>query len=237
MDCIGYLENEVRTRAKTEIVGLAEAYSAGTIPGGGHYSIPRDVFCLVDHLGEVSNGVSGSTNRAIAFIRDYFPVEYHAYAELLIAMWRHGTVHSYRPNSVRASIAGSPAPVEVQWLSSNHDRARERGAHLLIYPVEGKPDTVKLVVNTVQLAHDFLGAIGRLIEVVRRDANLKAECDRRLTGLLSARDHTDFSGEKHQEAIRDEVGAAWRSRDGLISPTGNILKQHAMENVTASAAQ
>jgi hypothetical protein len=237
MNSIDYLENEIRPRVQNEIVGLAEAYSAGTIPGGGHYSIPREVFCLVDHLGQLSNDTSGSTIRAITFIKAYFPIEYHTYAELLIAMWRHGTVHSYGPNSVRATISGSSVPVEIQWLSANHDLPRERGAHLLVYPVEGQQYTAKLVVNTVQLAHDFLAAINHLVDAVRRDASLKRECDRRLTALNAVKDCTSFAGKTHQDAIRAEVRAAWRSRDGLISLAGTIRKRHANEKSPAIAAQ
>ena len=55
MDILRYLEAHLRPLVDTELVKLAEHFHR-QINGRGHFSIPREVFCYVDHLGELAVG-------------------------------------------------------------------------------------------------------------------------------------------------------------------------------------
>jgi hypothetical protein len=220
----------------TEVVKLAEHYAAGWIEGRGHFSVPREVFCYVDHLGELAFG-GPSTARAVRFIREFFPSRYHTWAELLYAMWRHGTVHAHKPYSYRAPLPGSMTVVEVRWLSANHNRPRERSVHLLVFPIDGHPNAVSLVVNTCQLAHDLLLAIDSFIGRLRSDPELKADCDKRLAALAPIRDHTSVDSKTRQQTIAKEIESVWASRGGLIDETGNIIAPHPKEYGSEVPAQ
>ena len=229
MDSIQYLQTHLRRLVDVELVKLAEGYAAGSIAGRGHFSIPREAFCYIDYLGEIASGDSGSTKRAVSFIRRFFPPAYSDYAELLCAMWRHGTVHAHRPYSVRAPLPQSSTSVEVRWLSANHNRPRERGVHLLPFPIDGRQDAVYLVMNTVQFANDLLSAIDSFIDELRNDIKLKVECDKRLAMLDAVRDYTFFRGCGHQQAIATEIAKAWAARGGLISEAGSVMTAHPKE--------
>ena len=79
----------------------------------GFFSVPREVFCYVDFLGHIAFG-KDNTESAVAFIRSYFPPVYHDCAVLIYSMWRHGTVHEYKPKAFYASFPGqSPRRINV----------------------------------------------------------------------------------------------------------------------------
>jgi len=232
MDILRYLEVRLQPLVDTELVRLAEHYAAGKIEGSGHFSIPREVFCYVDHLGELAVGGTSSTARAVRFIRDFFPVRYHDWAELVYAMWRHGTVHAHKPYSYRAPLPGSTTVVEVQWLSTNHNRPRERGVHLLAFPIHGHPNAVYLVMNVCQLAHDLLSAIDSLMTRLRSDPRLKSDCQNRLNALTRIQDHTSIQGTNRQRIVAQEIARVWASRGGMIDATGNVTTPHPEEHET-----
>lgn len=231
MDVNQHLENGIRILVRFEIVGLAKAYAAGRVAGTGHFSTPREVFCYVDHLGYLAFG-GASTDRAIKYLREFFPQSYHDLAGLLVAMWRHGTVHNLLPVSYRDSVEGSSKIIQVQWLSANHDRTREKGAHLLSFPIHGKSDAICLVLNTQQLAEDLLSSIDMFVNRLNGDSSMQTAANRRLADLLAPQGRSSIQG----RMLREEVGAGmetvWAARGGLISETGNIIDPHpSQENI------
>ena len=153
VDPIDYLDNEIRISIENDIRDVALYHARRRkIKKAGHFGIPRNVFCFVDHLGSLAYGAS-STENAVKFIREFFPVRYHNFAALLYAMWRHGTVHEYKPKSFCASCAG--ADITVRWLSTNHNRKKERAQNMLPFPMEGKSGTVYLKGDFVQKLRFF----------------------------------------------------------------------------------
>ena len=232
MDILRYLEAHLRPLVDTELVKLAEHYASGTINGRGHFRIPREVFCYVDHLGELAVGGPSSTARAVRFIRDFFPMRYHDWAELVYAMWRHGTVHAHKPFSYRAPLPGSTTVVDVQWLSANHNPPRERGVHLLAFPIDGRPNAVYLVMNTCQLAYDLLFAIDSFMTRLRSDPRRKSDCQNRLDALAPIREHTSIQGSNRRQIVAQEIATVWEASGGLIDATGNVTKPHPKEHET-----
>jgi hypothetical protein len=229
MDVIEYLEGQVRTLVTQEIVELAEQYAAGRIAGTGHFSIPREVFCYVDHLGDLAFGGQPPTIRAISYLREYFPPDYADVAGLLVAMWRHGTVHNLLPRSYKDSVGDPPKALHVRWLSANHDQSRERGAHLLFYPIKGQPGSAYLVMNTPQLAEDLLSSINSFLERLPGDPQLKADADARLRSLRAPQNLASIEGKRHMEMVSKELAKSLDTQGGLISEAGIILKPHPKE--------
>lgn len=85
-------------------------------PKGGYFGVPRAVLSYVDFLGALYGGYHGETSgshrliattqKAESFIEEVFGEVDQVYREngkLLYRMYRHGTVHLYRPNILRRS--------------------------------------------------------------------------------------------------------------------------------------
>ncbi len=142
-DLIKYLQNDIKKSLKIDILDVAKFHSRRKEKGGGHHSVSRDVFCYVDHLGYIRYG-GNSTERAVKFIREYFPANYKPYTELIHAMWRHGTVHNVKPYACKANLPNTSTDIEVHWLSTNHNRKVERNQHLMFYEMEDEPNKAYL---------------------------------------------------------------------------------------------
>lgn len=82
-------------------------------PEGGYFGVPRSVLSYADFLGALYGGYKGEPNakrrriatpeKAKQFIRDIFgdiDESYRDYGDILYEMFRHGTVHLYRPNTL-----------------------------------------------------------------------------------------------------------------------------------------
>lgn len=87
-------------------------------PQGGYFGVPRSVLSYVDYLGALYCGYTGvvrrnrgvsirqiaTSRKAERFIEDVLgniDVAYRHNGKLLYRMYRHGTVHLYRPNILR----------------------------------------------------------------------------------------------------------------------------------------
>jgi hypothetical protein len=168
-EAVDYLLTEIRPTLVAEVVDVAlelgseDAHRADL----GHFSVPRDVFAYVDHLGQIAYG-GRPTKRSVRFLREFFPPQYDDLADLLYAMWRHGVVHSYEPISYSAPLGDGE--VAVYWVSTNHASDAVRKHHLLPYAIEGLDDVAALVVNTCQLACDLRDALDTFIERLRGTA-------------------------------------------------------------------
>lgn len=223
-DVVGYIE-QVRLSAESHIVKVARYHARDHKANHGNFSTPRQVFCYVDHLGFIAYG-GNSTARSVRFIRECFPSRYERFAELLYAMWRHGTVHQLKPYSYKGPLADDTGEVvEVRWLSTNHNRKVERTQHMLVFPVPNASDAVYLVVNGCQLADDLVVAIDAFAQQVQSGGIDVDSCSRRVAALGEARDYTDV-GRSIAVAVRDQIRLAWQVRGGRLDDKLNVIEAH-----------
>lgn len=227
MDPVTYLEDEVKRSIMMDVVRVARYHARRHREDTGHFSTPRQVFCYVDHLGYLACGDIGSTERSVRFIRDFFPPYYADYAELLHAMWRHGTIHQLKPQAYRAPLTdGAQRRIRVRWLSSNHNRRRERGQHMLLFPMEGKRNDVYLVVNSCQLADDLVSAVDAFIAHLHTNAKDRKECAKRITALGRPQDYDHMARKPVAAARLAEIRQSWRAKAGMLSREGHIIEWH-----------
>jgi hypothetical protein len=223
---IRYLEDEVLASAVGDVVEVARYHARHHCRDNGHFSTPRQVFCYADHLGYLTFGGSDSTARSVKFIKRFFPPTYKPFAELLVAMWRHGTVHQIKPYSYRAPLAdGDAVEVVVRWLSTNHNRKRERAQHLLVFPMERKTGTVYLVMNSCQLADDLVTAINGLIDALRSGEVDFSTCASRVSALDEPRSYRD-AGKSMADSVMRQIRRAWEQQGGMLDASGAVITRH-----------
>lgn len=221
---LSHLRDAVRPFVVQEVVNTALTYGSDDAHSQdlGHFSIPREVFSVVDHLGSLVSS-EGSTRRSVAFIHAYFPDTYKQTAHLLLAMWRHGVVHAWQPYSYRADLDGTS--VTVRWLSSNHDRAAERGNHLLTFKHSSEPNTMILVVNTCELAQDLLTAVDAFIAALEGEPELDSKCAQRLAESLAVHGLDFVQGARIRESVENQMRLSWHAAAGLIQD-GHVVQPH-----------
>lgn len=105
-----YFEDDLKVSIKNDIWPIVQA----DMPQGGYFGVPRSVLSYVDFLGALYGGYSGEKDRserrriaipekAKKFMRDILKEVDDLYEQngvLLYEMYRHGTVHLYRPHSL-----------------------------------------------------------------------------------------------------------------------------------------
>lgn len=102
---------DLKTSAGTDILPIVNLNK----PEGGYLGVPRSILSYVDYLGALYCGYKGetigkdkrrniaTTTKAKKFIKDIFGEiyePYRKYGEIMYEMYRHGTVHLYRPNTL-----------------------------------------------------------------------------------------------------------------------------------------
>lgn len=211
---------DVRRSIETDVINVAHYHShpCRRDKSGGHFSVPRDVFCYVDHLGYLAYGNRGSTVRAVKFMKDYFPSKYKNVADTVYAMWRHGTVHQYEPKLFM--VSNSP-DIVIKWVSTNHNRTKERQQHLLPFRMNGKDDTVYLVVNICQLADDLLQALNDFENDLVKNTVRIGLCSQYLETIRKP-EEIDHNKQKLSAQIKD----LYKKRGGLLDNKGNIIKEY-----------
>jgi hypothetical protein len=127
--------------------------------------------------------------------------------------------------------------VDVLWLSTTHDRPRERGLHLLALPIKGRPNSVYLVVNNPQLGDDLIEAIHSFAHRLAGDASLKTGCDTRVAAMGTPQPLSNVKNPDRRRAIADGMTKAWNERGGLIDEVGNVLNHHPKEASSQMSAQ
>ena len=227
MDSIKYLK-EIRNSIIKDIRDVAYYHARRhKQKNAGHFSIPREVFSIVDHLGFLAYGDSGSTARAVKFIKEFFPDRYFELAELVYAMWRQGTIHQFKPISYHASsINGIPQKVIVKWVSTNHNRKKERQQNMLCFPMEGKKNTVYIVINVCQLSDDLLIALDNFIQQLKKNKKWEKECQNRIKEMLSLHDLNTISGKNRIKVIEKEIKSRWPKKGGILDQKLNVIKKH-----------
>ncbi len=227
---ISFLKIVVRETIQHDVIDVAKYH--GEV-GGGFFGIPRQVFCVVDFLGGVAyNNIKGepkltSTRKAVRFINDFFPMHYRPYSNLMVAMWRHGTVHSFCPFTYY-TMSGNKKTT-VTWSSNNSSEDWNRAVNIRLLDTE-TDGTVRMAVNIIQLATDLLIAFDKLIERMETKAAFGRACIRRINCLLAPVNcmmprivkrkrgkgtRNRNTGHKTLEAIRDQILKAARSTDGI----------------------
>jgi hypothetical protein len=226
-DALSYLKSEIRASIVKDVIDVAVYHARRQrVKDGGHFSIPRQVFCYVDHLGHIAYG-GNSTARAVRFIKEFFPARYRDFAELAHSMWRHGTVHQYKPICYHASFcASSPKIIVVKWISSNHDRKKERNQNMLPFPMEGEGNVVCIVMNTCQLADDLLIAVDEFITRLKRNSSWKRECGKRIEAICGVHDYTEIRGVNMPSLVKSQMKLAWNKKGGLLDKKYNVVRVH-----------
>lgn len=123
---------ELKRSAETDIKPIINIGS----PEGGFFGVTRSVMSYIDYLGALYGGYNGSvdkrgrriianTQKATTFIKDilgqlYEP--YSLYGELMYEMYRHGTVHLYRPHTLK-----NPKGEVLEWLTYKGGDSERKG--------------------------------------------------------------------------------------------------------------
>ncbi|HMB92633.1 MAG TPA: hypothetical protein VKP65_17400 [Rhodothermales bacterium] len=170
------LESRSSRSIITDVVEIAKYHSIHGGTNAGWFSIPRQVFCFVDFLGSIAynskkNEGLASTRKAVRFIKDFFPRHYKPYAGLLVALWRHGTVHHFTP-SVYFAMNGRQKVI-VEWTSNRSNTEKQRIVNMKTFDVEGRKDVIILAVNTCQLADDLLSAFDLFLEKIEKPSHFR----------------------------------------------------------------
>ncbi len=225
MDTFKYLENEIRKSIKNDIRDVAKYHSRRRkINAAGHFSIPRSVFCYIDHLGYIAFGNNSSTNRSIKFIKEFFPKNYHQFSELIYSMWRHGTVHQYKAISYYATYPNNtPDKINVKWMSTIHNRKKERKLNLCFIPMQGEKNTVYIVINNCQLVDDLLTALDKFVEKLRNNNSWESQCLKRIQSINEVQNLSTIKGNIVAQAVKEQIMLAWNLKDGLLDNNGNII--------------
>lgn len=226
MNSIEYLSKKIRNSIINDIRDVAHYHSrVRNKKSAGHFSVPRSIFSFLDHLGYIAFGDDGSTKRAVKFIRDFFPKKYSDFAELIYAMWRHGVIHQYRPISYKIQLNDdSSKTINVKWVSTIHNRKKERQLNLLTFPMEGNEDSVFIVINNCQFVDDLLIALDNLLEKLKGNKQFENECTKRIENLMIVEDYKQARG--ISESVKNQIIKAWNNMDGLLNKNANLVKLH-----------
>lgn len=106
-DIMIYLQTDLDTSIQNDVYPVLQADKRE----GGYFAVPRLVLCYIDFLGALYCGFSGTnvnkiatTAKAKKFIRDVMSrvdPAYGTHGDLLVEVYRHGTVHLYSPISLK----------------------------------------------------------------------------------------------------------------------------------------
>jgi len=228
---IKHLDENIRNSIINDVRDIAYYHGRLKKKASGFFSIPRHVFCYADYLGYIAfghkhqNGIPESTRCAVDFIKKYFPVNYHGFAEIIYSMWRLGTVHSYEPYSYFAGYPTSkPRKITIKWLSNNESKKSSRKNHLKFFSMKNKRASIYLYVNNCQLVDDLLTALDNLLKTLAKDAKLKRECEKRLNEYGAPRDYTSIASKILKNAIPNQIVLAWKNRQKTkINEKGEII--------------
>jgi hypothetical protein len=218
---ISYLKNAIRGSIISDVVNIAKFHSIKGGNNAGWFGIPRLVFCYVDYLGAIvynnQRGEEGaSTRKAVRFIREYFPKEYNQYADLLIAIWRHGTVHNFTP-FVFYVIRGNKKII-LRWTSNRSSKPRNRKVNMKTFKRKGSDNEIYVSVNICQLADDLLLSVDKLINKMQNNESFRNGCIRRLNNSLKMKNCMSLKkiGREKKEILRDQILLAKDSCAGIL---------------------
>jgi len=220
---IDYIKTGVRGSIITDIVQVAKYHSEHGGTNAGWFSVPRQVFCMVDFLGSISYNNDprrreggASTRKAVKFIKEFFPKHYKPYANLLVALWRHGTVHNFVP-SVYFVMQGNRKTI-VKLTSNRSNEEHNRIVNMKTFNKKGATDTIYLSINICQLGDDLLNAFDKFVQKIDKNSSFKNGCLRRLKRTLSMRNCMTLSrtGKADKDELRNQILLAKDTTKGEI---------------------
>ncbi len=223
----------VRGSVISDVVEVAKLHSRRGGTNAGWFAIPREVFCFVDFLGSIAyNNIrqrrehGASTRKAVRFVKEFFPVPYRRYANLLIAIWRHGTVHHFTPFVYYATENNKK--VVLEWSSNRSDAQHNREVNMRTSRKEGSDDVICLSINTCQLADDLLTALDKFVEKMEKNHSFKNGCLRRLRRSLEKRNcmSLEKASRVHRNEIRKQILLARDSAEGTMGTNGQVRWNH-----------
>ena len=228
---ISYLKGCIRGSIVSDVINVAKLHSLCGGTCAGWFGIPRQVFCYVDFLGSIAynnipsfNEDGASTRKAVRFIKEFFPKCYRSYANLLIAMWRHGTVHNFKP-FVFYTVKGNKK-LFVEWTSNRSDAQHNRVVNMCTYKKKGCDYVIILSVNICQLADDLLYAFDLFVDKMETNQSFMNGCIRRLKRSLEVRNCMSLKkiGKKQKDEIRKQILHARDSTDNqyVLNDNGQL---------------
>lgn len=185
---INYL-SKVRGSIISDIVQVAKYHSEKGGTSAGWFSIPRQVFCIIDFLGSIAYNNDpqrredgASTRKSVKFIKEFFPQHYKPYANLIVAIWRHGTVHNFIPSTY--FVMQGNRKTKIEWTSNRSNEIHNRVVNMKTFDKKGATDTIYLSINICQLGDDLLNAFDKFIKKIDNKLSFKSGCLRRLKRTL-----------------------------------------------------
>ena len=217
---LSYLTISVRETIVTDVVEIAKYHSIHRRMNEGSFGIPRQVFCYVDFLGSIAYGNQGeeeaSTWKGVRFIEEFFPSHYRPYANLIVALWRHGTVHHFVP-FVYYAMSGTQK-VLIGWSSNSSNDESDRKVNMKIINKQGNKNILYLAVNICQLADDLLIAFDKFVDMIEKDPSFENECLRRLQRVMEPKNCMTLKkvGIRTKEKLRSQIFLAKCSTEGEL---------------------
>lgn len=207
--------------AIADLIASANFYKNLGGKTAGWFSIPREIFCITDFLASIAynnkgNESGASTRKSVRFLKEFFPKEYKPFANLVIAIWRHGTVHSFFP-SVYFVMRGKNKII-VKWTSNRSDEKHNRIVNMNTFDKEGESNTVILSVNIFQLADDLLFAFDKFKNKLEKKPQFMNGCARRINNVLKMKNCESLNriGKSEKQILKDQIVRAKKSTKGII---------------------
>lgn len=168
------------------------------------------------------NEDGASTRKGIRFIKEFFPKPYRRYANMLIAMWRHGTVHNFTPFEIY-TMKGNKK-ILVKWTSNRNDEQHNRDVNMRIFDKKGNNDSIYLSLNICQLADDLLYAFDKFMGKMEMNQSFKNGCLRRLKRSLEMKNCMSLkkAGKKQKEEIKKQILLAKESTAGVLDDNNQV---------------
>lgn len=183
-------------------------------PQGGYFGVPRSVLSYIDYLGALYCGYAGvrrgtirqiaTSQKAEQFIEDVLgniDIAYRNNGKLLYRMYRHGTVHLYRPNILKRN--DNRIIIWVSYKGNRVDRIPYDNRvidaqHVVPQNWSATEDILPVSINC--LYNDLVDAIGRYYDMVEDEVN------RGITRLQA-----NYSNVVDALLLPDDTNLTWRT--------------------------
>lgn len=187
--------------------------------GGGIHSVPRQVFCFIDHVASIryKHEPGKETDWAVKFIREYFGTlnqRYRDYGGLLYDIWRHGTVHEYDPQIVVIEDSGER---RLGWVVSDNDGNGSRACHLLCGCFETKSQSYGFILNLFEMVEHLMQVVENLRRELEKNPTLREQCE---TNYQSISQPNPLPGGSLLTEARRFISSA----TVVLDSSGNVLR-------------
>jgi len=186
---------------------------------GGHFSIPRQVFCYLDYLGALANNGKNLTQNAIKYMEKYLtPVnsKYSGKCNILYNMWRHGTVHKFFPNT----YSSKEKNFELHWGANNTSLEINRKWHLDCFCMENKFGQYNFFINLFELVENLRASAKLFIHDVE---DKRSEFDRVQKNYEKISRYIDLDAEDKIQ-LRLEAEKIVEDSMGIINISGSVIR-------------